>query len=76
MRLALFLHFYQPANQQKDILEAVVAQCYRPLLEGFLQSPRAKLTLNVSGGLLESLERHGFVDVLEKFRALALTNRV
>ncbi|OGC51397.1 hypothetical protein A2709_00810 [candidate division WWE3 bacterium RIFCSPHIGHO2_01_FULL_43_9] len=76
MRLALFLHFYQPANQQKDILEAVVAQCYRPLLDGLLDNQRARLTLNVSGGLLESLAKHGFSDVIQKFKALVLTNRV
>ncbi len=30
-----FLHFYQPANQQADILEAIVTQSYRPIFKNF-----------------------------------------
>ncbi len=34
MKWANFLHFYQPSNQQPDILGAIVAQSYRPIIDG------------------------------------------
>jgi len=70
MKWANFLHFYQPANQQKDILEAVVNQCYRPIFKGLLNKPRANLTINVSGGLFEVLDKCGFTDVINDLRLL------
>ncbi|MBU0649899.1 hypothetical protein KJ605_01160, partial [Patescibacteria group bacterium] len=70
MKWANFLHFYQPANQQKDILEAVVNQCYRPLLGGLLKKERAKLTINISGSLLELLDRDDHHDVIDLVCAL------
>jgi len=76
MKWANFLHFYQPYNQQRDILEAVASQCYRPLLRGLLDITDAHLTLNVSGGLLEALDSKGFKDVIVLFRELHQTGRV
>jgi hypothetical protein len=76
MNWANFLHFYQPYDQQKDILEAVVNQCYLPLLRGLLANERARLTVNVSGGLLEALHSKGFDEVLGLFRQLYHCGRV
>lgn len=75
MRWANFLHFYQPANQQKDILEAVVSQCYRPIFRGLLSDPGARLTINVSGGLLEALDIRGFKDVIADIKSVFETGR-
>lgn len=61
----IFLHIYQPANQQEEILEAVVNQSYRPLLKGLLQTSNVGITLNVTGTLLEQLDHFGFHDVLD-----------
>ena len=76
MKWANFLHFYQPADQQRDILEAVVSQCYRPMFRGLLENPRARLTINVSGGLLEALDKHGFGDVIHDLRELYKSGRI
>lgn len=76
MKWANFLHFYQPYNQQKDILEAVVDQCYRPLLRGLLENKNVRLTINVSGGLLEALDCNGFIDVITLFKDLYQSGRV
>lgn len=75
MTISFFLHFYQPANQQRDILEAVVSQCYRPLLKGLLDNTNASLTLNISGGLLELLGSFGHEDILDMVRSLVKTER-
>jgi predicted glycosyl hydrolase (DUF1957 family) len=76
MRWANFLHFYQPYNQQKDILEAVVSQCYKPLLEGLLENANAFLTVNVSGGLLEALSDKGFDEIVLLFKKLYQSGRI
>lgn len=67
---ANLLHLYQPPNQQKDILEKVVRESYRPLLQGFLDHPRAVATLNVNGVLLEMWEKYGHGELIEMLREL------
>lgn len=73
---ACFFHIYQPADQQKDILEAVVHQSYRPLLEGLKRVKRAKITLNISGALTELLDNCGYRDVLDDLKVLVEEGRV
>lgn len=70
MYWANFLHIYQPAEQQPDILEAVTAQCYRPLLEGLKANPGSKITLNINGALTELFEKHDYTDILDLLRQL------
>lgn len=65
MRWANFLHIYQPAGQQPDVLEAIVAQSYRPLIENLLSHEGAKITLNVNGSLLELFDQYGYHDLIE-----------
>ena len=65
MKWANFLHIYQPAGQQRDILEAVVHQSYRPLLQGMIDHPHVKLTFNISGALFEVFDSHGFKDIID-----------
>ena len=60
MKFCTFLHLYQPYDQQKIILDAVVEQSYKPLIQGFKKlNNNAKLTLNITGALLELFEKHG-----------------
>lgn len=70
MRWANFLHIYQPIGQQKDILEAVVVQSYRPIIQGLLAHPHARMTFNISGSLLELFDTHGYHDLLGDIRTL------
>lgn len=76
MYWANFLHFYQPAGQQPDILEAIVAQSYKPLLLGIQQRPRVRLTLNVNGALLELFDAHGHRKLIDILRDLGREGRV
>lgn len=76
MYWANFLHFYQPAEQQPDILEAIVKQSYRPLLEGFKKRKRVRLTLNVNGSLLELFDKYRYRDLLDILRQLGKEKRI
>ncbi len=60
-----FLHFYQPANQQKDILSSVVEQSYLPIFRKIAEMENIDLTINISGSLLELFERDGHNELIE-----------
>ena len=76
MRWANFLHFYQPYDQHKEILDAVVAQSYRPVLEGIRSRPNARLTININSGLLELFDKFGHRDLIDTVRSLGESGQV
>jgi hypothetical protein len=76
MKWANFLHIYQPADQQPDILEAIITQSYRPIFTHLRDNPRIKLTLNVTGALLELFDKYGHQDIIDILRNLAKSGQV
>lgn len=76
MKLVTLLHFYQPANQQSDILKRIVNECYIPVTRGLLDISRAKIVVNISGCLTELLTNQAYVEVLDNLRLLAKTGKV
>jgi hypothetical protein len=70
MYWANFFHIYQPSGQQPDILEAVVAQSYRPILEAIKNQKNVSLSLNINSALLELFDKHGYQDLIETLKNL------
>jgi len=68
MKWGNFLHIYQPADQQKDILKAIVDQSYRPIISHILKAPNVRVTLNVTGALLELFDKMGYQDIIEMLK--------
>lgn len=64
---AQLLHFYQPYGQKRDIIDAIVEQCYRPVGLGILADPGARVTVNFTGVLLDELAQYGHEDVIELY---------
>lgn len=75
MYWANFLHFYQPWGQQEDIMEAIAAQSYRPVLRGIKNNKKIRLTLNVNGALLELFDKYGFRDLIDILKDIGKENR-
>jgi len=71
MKWANFLHFYQPYNQQLDILERIVNESYRKIVSGLASNPRAKITININAGLTELLVKNGYIDLIEQIKDFA-----
>jgi hypothetical protein len=71
MKIANLLHFYQPPYQQADILNRVVHECYKPLIEGFLSCPKVKVVVNITGVLTQMLMENGYEDVIFAMTRLA-----
>ncbi|MBI2673829.1 MAG: hypothetical protein HYX23_00935 [Candidatus Zambryskibacteria bacterium] len=68
MKWANFLHIYQPADQQPDILESIVVQSYRPILTHLTESPKTRVTLNINGALLELFDKYRHHDLLSMLK--------
>ncbi|MBD3365724.1 hypothetical protein GF360_00030 [candidate division WWE3 bacterium] len=70
MKWVNFLHFYQPHNQQKDILNRIVHESYLPIVKGLLERPKARTVININGALVRLLADEGYDELLEGFRTL------
>ena len=73
---ANLLHFYQPYGQKREIIDAIAAQCYRPVAAGILDNPRARITINFTGVLLDQLAEYGHRDVIEMYAEAARRGQV
>jgi hypothetical protein len=76
MKWANFLHIYQPFDQQPDILAAIVAQSYRPILENLQKNKKVHLTLNINGALLELFDKYGYQDLIKILKEVGLEGRL
>jgi len=76
MRWANFLHIYQPIDQQPDILEAIVAQSYRPILANIVKNKKIRLTMNINGSLLELFDKYGYRDLIDMLREMGKDGRI
>jgi len=76
MKWANFLHVYQPADQQKDILEAIIAQSYLPIFSHIKENSHLRLTLNINGALLELFDKNGYSDLISMIREAGKDGRL
>jgi len=80
LKIGFLLHFYQPWWQNYDILNKIVNQCYRPILNLVNRAPGFCFSVNINYSLLELLDRnypkwldgkifdHNFCDVVFNFK--------
>ncbi len=71
-----FLHIYQPPNQDRNVLERVVNESYRPIFRGLKKISQAKIILNINAVLTEQLYERGFKDVVKDILDLVKEGRV
>lgn len=71
-----FLHFYQPPYQNHDIIHKVTKESYIPLIEELKKNPRAKITCNISGSLIEHLYATKNEIVIDGFRELLESKQI
>lgn len=65
-----FVHIYQPSWQSVDVLERITKESYEFLIHTLQNSPRFRMSLNVAGTLLESLEKIGRSDLIKDLALL------
>ena len=64
INFALFLHFYQPSTQFPEVLAEINRSSYEPLISIFKDYPRAKVTVNLAGSLLDLWRETGRADII------------
>src|SRR3989344_6864119 len=65
-----FLHLYQPPYQSREILDKVVRESYKSILSIVKKIPKARMTLNISGSLVEHLNATKHEDIVNGFKQL------
>lgn len=70
------LHFYQPINSDAKTVQQVLYSCYLPVLDLFLDNPKAKATFHISGSLSVVLEQLGIEAFFEKVRELQQRDQI
>ena len=68
---ANLLHFYQPLDQDRNILERVVNESYHPVIRIFEQIPSARATINIQACLIELLIKTGFGKIITRLKKLS-----
>ena len=76
MHIAIFLHFYQPPTQKRDLVVRVAKESYIPVVRGLLHNPTGKITLNIAGCLLSKLDQFGYSGLLSQMRQLVSKGRI
>ncbi len=73
--VVFILHAYQPITQKREILERIITNCYIPFFENLLNNKNIRITLNISGCLLEKLAVD-YPDVLTLIEKAILTGQI
>lgn len=71
-----FLHFYQPANIENNLIIEAAQKSYYRLLRLVEENPELAMTWNVSGCLLLRLEESGQLDFINRLKNLVVANRI
>ncbi len=71
MRWSNFFHIYQPPAWDEAIIRRATSEAYEPLAAILQAHPEIKITLNVTGALIDQLTALGLGAVLQNFRSLA-----
>ncbi len=64
------LHLYQPPTQSHDVVKHVTNESYNLIASLIEKYPHIRMTLNISGSLLELLENSGHYAVIQRFKKL------
>ncbi|MFX1260122.1 MAG: hypothetical protein ACFFAN_19915 [Promethearchaeota archaeon] len=73
---AFLFHIYQPPVQIPAVINQIVNESYKPIIEALKEHPDAKVTLNINGTLTEQLHDFGYDDLIETITTLASRGQI
>src|SRR3989344_2924789 len=76
MLWANFMHIYQPPDQKRFIIDAVVREAYRPIISILMDNPQARITMSIVGLLLKKLDTEGYRDVIDGLKTLVSRGQI
>jgi predicted glycosyl hydrolase (DUF1957 family) len=76
VHFAFLFHIYQPPVQIPLVINQIVNESYKPIIEALKENPEAKITLNINGTLTEQLHDFGYDDLIGEIIALASKGQI
>ncbi len=73
---AFLFHIYQPPVQIPIVINQIVNESYKPIIDALKNHPEAKITLNINGTLTEQLHDFGFDDLIREIATLASESQI
>lgn len=70
------LHFYQPPTAVDETIIEAAEKSYRLIIRALKKNPDIKFTLNLTGCLLEKLDKLGFNDLIADIKLLSDKKRI
>jgi len=70
------LHMYQPPTQDRNILEKIDRECYKPLFNVLKNHDNAKLSLNINGVLIDLLREFNLSDTVDLLKNLVSEGKI
>jgi predicted glycosyl hydrolase (DUF1957 family) len=71
-----FLHLYQPPDSEIFVIKEAVEKSYSRLVSALEANPSAKLTMNITGCLVEQLRGLRYNDLLERMKKLVIRGQI
>lgn len=71
-----FLHFYQPANADKDTIIEATEKSYKRIVRALLENPGIKFTFNITGCLVLRWKEMGYSELIRGIKKLADRNQI
>jgi len=65
-----FLHFYQPATLDREIIIEAIEKSYQRIIQSLKKHGNAKITINIQGCLLEKINELGYASLLRDIKTL------
>ncbi|MFX1315928.1 MAG: hypothetical protein ACFE9T_08700 [Promethearchaeota archaeon] len=76
VHFAFLFHIYQPPVQIPSVINQIVNESYRPIIEALRDHPGAKITLNINGTLIEQLHDFSYDDLIQTITSLASQGQI
>ncbi|MFX1411205.1 MAG: hypothetical protein ACFFA6_12705, partial [Promethearchaeota archaeon] len=76
VHFAFLFHIYQPPVQIPSVINQIVNESYRPIIEALKEHPEAKITLNINGTLIEQLHDFSYDDLIQAITILASRGQI
>jgi alpha-amylase/alpha-mannosidase (GH57 family) len=76
MRVALFLHAYQPPTQFPEVTRRICQESYHKIFDVLLKNEKSRLTMNVCASLTEQLVNLGETALIDKIKSLSEDGRL
>lgn len=71
-----FLHIYQPPTQDSKVLKTIAEESYSLIIDLLKKYPQVKLTMNITGSLIEELQENNLDHIILGFKEKILEGQI